>query len=122
LHHPLPGDVVPTVPFNHLHGLGVGDFAGDDQNSPYQTGAKLINRRDHFSSGHLRAPEIQEDRVKALLLDHCQRLASIVGNVTFASQSCQQNVEDVADGGFVLDDKNVAKLVAVVQRMPYEAA
>ena len=39
----------------------------------------------------------------------------IVGNVAFASQSRQQNVEDVADGGFVLDDENIAKLVAVVQ-------
>jgi hypothetical protein len=105
----------PTVLSYHFHGLGVGDFAGDDQNPSYQTGAKLLNCRDHFSSGHLRAPEIQKDRVKALLLDHCQRLLGTVGNVAFASQSRQQNVEDVADGGFVLDDENVTKLVAVVQ-------
>jgi hypothetical protein len=95
--------------------LGVGDFAGDDQDLPYQTGAKLLKGRDQFSSGHLSAPEVQKDRVKALLLDHGQRLAGIVGNVTFASQSRQQNAEEVADGGFVLDDENAAKLVAEVQ-------
>jgi hypothetical protein len=122
LHHPLSGDVGPTVLFNHLHGLGVGDFAGDDQNPPHQTRAKLPNGRDHFSSGHLRAPEIQKDGVKALLLDHCQRLAGIVGDVAFASQSCQQNVEDVADGGFILDDQNIAKLVAIVQSILSEVA
>jgi hypothetical protein len=99
----------------HFHGLRVGNFAGDDQNPADQTGAKLLNGRDHFSSGHLSAPEIQQDRVKALLLDHCQRLAGIVGNVPFASHSRQQNVENVADGGFILDDENVATLVAVVQ-------
>jgi hypothetical protein len=95
--------------------LGVGDFAGDDQDPPYQTGANLLKGRHHFSGGHLSAPEVQKDRVKALLLDHGQRLAGIVGNIAFASQSCQQNAEDIADGGFVLDDENVAKLVAVVQ-------
>jgi hypothetical protein len=99
----------------HFHGLGVGNFAGDDQNPADQTGAKLLNGRDRFSSGHLSAPEIQKDRVKALLLDHCQRLAGIVGNAAFASHCRQQNVEDVADGGFILDDENVAKLVVVVQ-------
>jgi hypothetical protein len=105
----------PIVLSYHFHGLGVGDFPGNDQNPPYQTGAKLLNGRHHFSSGHPRAPEIQKHRVKALLLDHGQRLLSIVGNVALASQSREQNVEDVADGGFVLDDENVAKLVAVVQ-------
>jgi hypothetical protein len=45
----------------------------------------------------------------------------IVGNVAFASQSRQQNVEDIADGGFVLEDENIAKLAAVVQRILHEA-
>jgi hypothetical protein len=97
--------------------LRVGDFAGDDQNPPHQIGAKLLNCRDHFPSGQLRAPEIQKDRVEAFLFDHGQRLATVVGNVAFASQSRQQNVEDIAHGGFVLDDENFAKLLAVVQRI-----
>jgi hypothetical protein len=110
--------VEPTILSYHFHSLGVGDFAGNDQYPPHQTGAKLLNGRDHFSSGHLGAPEIQKDRVKTLLLDHCQRLLGIVSNVAFASQSRQQNVEDIADGGFVLDDENIAKLVVVVQNIP----
>jgi len=117
----MAGDVVPTVLFYHLEGLGVRDFAGDDQNPSYQTGAKLPNGGDHLPSGHLRAPEIQKDRVKALLLDHGQRLVAIVGNVALASQSRQQDVEDIADGGFVLDDENIAKLGAGVQSILDEA-
>jgi hypothetical protein len=70
---------------------------------------------------HLRAPEIQKDRVKAFLFDHGQRLSAVVGNVTFASQSRQQNVDDIAHGGFVLDDENIAKLVDIVQRILYGA-
>jgi hypothetical protein len=38
-----------------------------------------------------------------------------MGNVAFASQSGQQNVEDIADGGFALNDKNIARPKAVVQ-------
>jgi hypothetical protein len=44
-----------------------------------------------------------------------------VGNVAFASQSGQQNVEDIADGGFPLDDKNIARPKAVVQGILYGA-
>jgi len=46
-------------------------------------------------------------------------LATIVGNVAFASQSGQQNVEDIADGGFALDDKNMASSKAVVRGILY---
>ena len=119
LHNPLPGDAGPTVLFYHLHDLGVGDFAGDDQNPPHQIGTKLPDCRDHFPSGHLRAPEIQQDGVKAFLRDHCQRLAAGVGNVAFASQSGQQNVEKIADRGFALDNKNMAGLKAVVHVILY---
>jgi hypothetical protein len=42
-----------------------------------------------------------------------------VGNVAFASQSSQQNVEDIADGGFALDDKNIARPKAVVRGILY---
>jgi len=41
-----------------------------------------------------------------------------VGNLAFASQSGQQNVEDIADRGFALDDKNMARPKAVIQRIP----
>jgi hypothetical protein len=95
--------------------LGVGDFAGDDQNPPHQIGAKLPNGRDHFPSGYPRATEIEEDRVEAFLFDHGQRLAAIAGNAAFASESSQQNVEDIADGGFTFDDENVARPKAGVQ-------
>jgi hypothetical protein len=101
--------------------LGVGDIAGDDQNPSHQIGAKLFNCRDHFSRGHLRAPEIQKYRVKAFLFDHGQRLTAVVGNVACASQSRQQNADDIAHGGFVLDDENIAKLVDVVHRILYGA-
>jgi hypothetical protein len=56
-----------------------------------------------------------------LLLDHGKRLVAIVGNVAFTSQSRQQNVEDIADGGFVLNDENIAKLRGVVQSILGEA-
>jgi hypothetical protein len=102
---------------NHLHGLRVGDVASDDQNLPYQTGSKILKGRDRFCRGHPRAAEIQKHGVKVLLLDHCQSLAGIGDNVAFASQSRQQNAEDVADGGFILDDENGAKVVTFVQRI-----
>jgi hypothetical protein len=44
-----------------------------------------------------------------------------VGNVAFASQSRQQNIEDIADGGFALDDENIARLGAVGQSIFSEA-
>jgi hypothetical protein len=45
----------------------------------------------------------------------------IVGNVAFASQARQQNVQNIANGGFVFDDENIAKLAALVQRILSEA-
>jgi hypothetical protein len=44
-----------------------------------------------------------------------------VGNVAFASQSGQQNVEEIADGGFALDDKNMARPKVMVQGILYGA-
>jgi hypothetical protein len=48
-------------------------------------------------------------------------LLATVGNVAFASQSSQQNVEDIADGGFTLHDKNIARPKAVVRAILYGA-
>jgi hypothetical protein len=45
-------------------------------------------------------------------------LLAILGNVTFTSQSGQQNVEDIADGGFAFDDENIARPKAVVHAIP----
>jgi hypothetical protein len=45
----------------------------------------------------------------------------IVGNIAFASQARQQNVENIANGAFILDDENIAKLAAAVQRILHEA-
>jgi hypothetical protein len=44
-----------------------------------------------------------------------------VSNVAFASQSCQQNVKEITDGGFALDDKNIARPKAVAQGILYGA-
>jgi len=103
---------------DHLHGLWVGDVAGDDQNLPNQTGAKILQGRDRFCNGHFRAAEIQKDRVKVSLLNHCQCLTRAGNNIAFAPQSRQEYAEDVADGGFVLDDENGAKLATFVQGSP----
>ena len=111
----------PTVLFDHLQGLGVRDLAGNHQNPAHQTGAKLLNRRGHFRSGHLRASEVQQHGVKALLFDHGQRLLGRVGNVALTTQSRQEQVEDIADGGFVLDDENIAKLGRGAQEVLGEA-
>ena len=107
---------------NHLHGLWIGDVAGDDQDFPNQTGAKILQGRDRFCSGHFRAAEIQKDRVKVSLLDHFQCLTSAGNNVALTPQSSQQYAEDVADRGFVLDDENGAKLAIFVQGIPSCAA
>ena len=64
---------------------------------------------------HLGTAEIQKNRVKAPLFDHGQRFAGIGDDVAFTTQSCQQEAEDIADGGFVLDDENGAQLVTLVQ-------
>jgi hypothetical protein len=102
---------------DQLHGLRIGDVTGNHQNLAYQTRPKVLEGRDRLCGVHLGAAEVQKNRVKAPLFYHGQRLASVGDNVAFASQSCQQDAEDVTDGGFILDDENGAKLVTLIQRI-----
>ena len=111
----MPGDIRPTVLLDHLHGLRIGHVTGNYQNLAYQAWPKIFESGDCFRCVHLGAAEIQKNRVKAPLFDYGQRLAGTRDNVAFTSQSCQQDAEDVADGRFILDDENGAKLVTLVQ-------
>jgi len=45
-----------------------------------------------------------------------------VGNVTVTCEPCPEEPEDSTDGGFILDDENIARLVSVVQNIASEAA
>jgi len=100
---------------DHLHGLRIGDVAGNDQNFTHQTRPKILEGGDRFCRVHPGTSEIQKHRVKVPLLDYGQRLLGARDNVAFTSQSCQQDTKNVADGGFVLDHQNGAKLVTWVQ-------
>jgi hypothetical protein len=100
---------------DHLHGLRIGHVAGNYQNLTYQTRPKILEGRDRLCGVHLGTAEVQKNCVKAPLFDYGQRLAGTRDNVAFTTQSCQQDAEDVADGGFVLNHENGAKLVTLVQ-------
>ena len=111
----MPGDIRPTVLPDHLHGLRIGDVARNHQDLAYQAWPEIFESGDRFGCVHFGAAKVQKDRVKAPLFDDGQRFAGTRNNVAFATQSGQQDAEDVADGRFVFDDENGAKLVTLVQ-------
>jgi hypothetical protein len=117
LHHPVPGYERPVILLDQLHSLRIGNVTGNHQNLAYQIRLEVLEGGDCLCGVRLGAAEVQKNRVKAPLFYHGQRLASVGNNVAFASQSCQQDAEDVTDGRFILDDENGAKLVTLIQRI-----
>ena len=102
---------------DQIHSLRIGNVTGNYQNFTYQTRLKVFEGGDRLCGVRLGAAEVQKNRVKATLFYYGQRLASVGDNVAFTAQSRQQDAEDVADGRFILDDENGAKLVTLIQRI-----
>ncbi len=52
--------------------------------------------------------KVEQDGVKAILLNHRQRVLRVACHIAVTPEPCQKDIDDIPDGGFIFDDQNLS--------------
>ena len=66
----------------------------------------LLDLREQFEAALTRQSQVQQQQVKAVLIENSQPLFAVGGHGDRIALQGEQHFERLADGGFVVDDQD----------------